>query len=83
MVDRIQICCQFQLAPLHSGSITDLTSVLSGKGLPLVHSSSQPEPFLELKHYQNTQRIPQKVLKLSWKFDECAFLLNLSHLCHW
>ena len=43
-----------------------------GQGLPLVHFSRQPEPFLSPKPTQTTQRVPQKVLTSRREVDECT-----------
>jgi hypothetical protein len=41
------------------------------QGLPLVHFSAQPEPFLSLNSTETTQRVPGIILNLSLKVDEC------------
>jgi hypothetical protein len=41
-----------------------------GRGVTTLHFSPPPEPNLLLKPHGNAQRIPRKVLRVSWKVDE-------------
>ena len=47
------------------------TQLIPVRGLTLIHSLAQPEPFFVTETVKYTHRIPQKVLMSSWKVDEC------------
>jgi len=82
----------FQLAPpapYHGLAAREERPVLvllrhGGQGLPLVHFSSQPEPFLCNSVNETTQRIPLKVLTSRGRVSApaCGAVLGEDGLAH-